>query len=125
MEKEIPAVVPNFELKPLDPEPTTTTAYPESRTKAYTETKSITYPDTRRRKRFIADLISLGIQGFIAFNTKRKVNQLKRGMKQLFERQHRMKNKVVKLEKDIISLACIAIEGLEHLQDELVRQGKH
>ena len=54
MEKEIPAVVPNFELKPIEPEPTTTTAYPEPRTKAYIETKSIAYPDTRRKKRFIS-----------------------------------------------------------------------
>ena len=28
MEKEIQAVVPNFELKPIEPEPTTTTALP-------------------------------------------------------------------------------------------------
>ena len=28
MEKEIPAMVPNFKLKPLEPEPTSTTAYP-------------------------------------------------------------------------------------------------
>ena len=125
IEKEIPAVVPNFKLKPLDPEPTTTTANPEPRTKAYIETKSIAYPDTRRKKRFIADLISLGIQGFTAFNTNRKVNQLKKGMKQLFEKQHRLENKVVKLEEDMISLVCITIEGLEHLQGELVRQGRH
>ena len=70
-------------------------------------------------------MISLGILGFTTFNTNRKVNQLKMGIKQLFERQHRMENKVVKLEKDMISLARIAIEGLEHLQGELVRQRKH
>ena len=109
MEKEIPAVVPNFELKPLEPEPATTTAYPEQRKKAYIETKSIAYPDTKRKRRFIADLISIGIHGFTLFNTNRKVNQLKRGMKELFERQHRLENKVVKLEEDIISLACITI----------------
>ena len=125
MEKEIPAVVPDFELKPPEPELSTTTAYPEQRTKAYIEIKSIAYPDTRRKKRFIADLISLGIQGFTAFSTNRKVNQLKRGMKQLFEKQHRLENKVVKLEEDMISLVHITIEGLEHLQGELVRQGKH
>ena len=45
MEKEIPAVVPYFELKQMEPE--TTTAYPP-----------------RRIKRFITDLISLGIQDF-------------------------------------------------------------
>ena len=93
MDKEIPAVIRNFELKPIEPEPTTATAYPEPRTKAYIETKSIAYPNTRRKKRFIADLISLGIQGFTAFNTNRKQNQLKRGMKMLFDRQHKLENK--------------------------------
>ena len=46
-------------------------------------------------------------------------------MKRLFERQHKLENKVVQLEKEMISLAHVAIEGLEHLQDELVRKGKH
>ena len=49
MEKEIPAVVPNFELKPLESELATTTANPEPRTNAYIETKSLSYPDTRRK----------------------------------------------------------------------------
>ena len=46
-------------------------------------------------------------------------------MKRLFDRQYKLENKVVQLEKDMISLAHVVIEGLEHLQDELVRQGKH
>ena len=46
-------------------------------------------------------------------------------MKRLFDEQHKLENKVVHLEKDMISLVHVAIEGLEHLQDELVRQGKH
>ena len=64
MEKESCAVVSDFELKTIEPEPTTTTA----------DTKA------RRVKRFITDLISLGIQGFTAFNTNIKQNQLKKGM---------------------------------------------
>ena len=60
MENEISAVVPNFELKQMEPE--TTTEY---------------LP--RRIKRLITDLISLGIQGFTAFNTHRKLSQLKKG----------------------------------------------
>ena len=44
-------------------------------------------------------------------------------MKQLFERQHKLENNLVQMEKDMISLACVTIEGLEHLQNELVRQG--
>ena len=46
-------------------------------------------------------------------------------MKKLFEQQHQLSNKVVKLEDDMISLAHVAIEGLEHLQGELIRQGRH
>ena len=122
MEKEIPAVVPNYKLKPLEPEPTATTAYPPTTTK---HIQAIAFPDTRRKKRFIADLISLGIQGFTAFNTNRNVNQLKKGMRRLFEGQHRLEKKVVKLENDMISLAHITMKGLKHLQNELIRQGRH
>ena len=46
-------------------------------------------------------------------------------MKRLFEGQHRLEKKVVKLENDMISLAHITMHGLEHLQNELVRQGRH
>ena len=121
MENEIPAVVPNYKLKPLGPEPATTT-YPTT-TQRYFET--VMMPELRRKKRFIADLISLGIQGFTAFNTNRKVKQLKKGMKKLFEEQHRLEKKVVKLENDMISLAHITKQGLEHLQNELIVQGRH
>ena len=67
MAKEIPTLVPNFELKPIESEPTTTT-YFESRTTAY----------PKRIERFTADLISLGIQGFTAFNTLSKQKQLEK-----------------------------------------------
>ena len=115
MEKEIPAVVPNFRLRQHE---LTTTVYPGIESESYVGIRS-------RKKRFITDLIRLGIQGFTAFNTNRKVNQLKKGMKKLFEQQHHLKNKVVKSEDDMISLAHVAIEGLQHLKGELIRQGRH
>ena len=62
MEKEIPTVVPDFKLRPA---PTETT---ESQ------------PNVKRVKRFITDLLSLGIQGFSAFYQNRKQNKLKKGM---------------------------------------------
>ena len=46
-------------------------------------------------------------------------------MKKLFEQKHHLENKVVRLEDDMISLAHVAIEGLQHLQGELIRQGRH
>ena len=47
------------------------------------------------------------------------------GMKKLFEQQHNLSHKVFKLEDDMITLAHVTIEGLEHLQGELIRQGRH
>ena len=58
MEKEIPAVVANIEPKPIESVPTIATAYSKA----------------KRGKSFTANLISLGIQGFTAFNTNRKQN---------------------------------------------------
>ena len=49
MEKEIPAVVPDFKLR----------LAPTETTKGQ--------PNAKRVKRFITDLLSLGIQGFNAF----------------------------------------------------------
>ena len=81
MEKEIPAVVPNFKLKKHE---FTTMTYSEMESESDIGTRS------QRKKRFITDLINLGIQGFTAFNTNRKVNQLKKEMKKLFEQQHHL-----------------------------------
>ena len=65
----------------------------------------------------------MGIQGFTAFNTNREVNQLKKGMKKLFEQKHHLENKVVRLADDMISLTHVTIEGIQHPQGELIRQG--
>ena len=69
MEVQIPAVVPNFRLREYQ---STTPTYPHIKSESYIGKRS-------RKKSFITDLISLGIQGFTAFNTNRKVNQLKKG----------------------------------------------
>ena len=66
MEKEIPAVVPDFKLRPAPTETTNEQA------------------NAKRVKRFITDLLSLGIQGFSAFYQNRKQNKLKKGMEKLF-----------------------------------------
>ena len=68
MEKEIPAVVLDLKLRPA---PTETTNG---------------QPNAKRVKRFIIDLLSLGIQGFSAFYQNRKQNKLKKGMEKLFKK---------------------------------------
>ena len=107
MEKQIPAVVPDFKLRPA---PTETT---EGQSNA------------KRVKRFITNLLSLGIQGFSAFYQNRKQNKLKKGMEKLFERQNKLNNRVIRLDNDMISLTRTTLMSLDHFQKELVRQGEH
>ena len=107
MEKEIAAVVPDFKLR-LAPTETTKSQ-----------------PNAKRMKRFITDLLSLGIQGFSAFYQNRKQNKLKKGMEKLFERQNRLDNRLSRLDNDMISLAMTTLMSLDHFQKELVRQGEH
>ena len=107
MEKEIPAVVPKFKLRPSPIETPTS------------------QPNVKRVKRFLTDLLSLGIQGFSAFYHNRKQNKLKKGMKKPFERQNKLENRISKLDNDMISLAKTTLKSLDHFQKELVRQGEH
>ena len=100
-------VVPDFKLRPA---PTETTKG---------------QPNAKRVKRFITDLLSLGIQGFSAFYQNRKQNKLKKGMEKLFERQDRLNNRVTKLDNDMISLARTTLMSSDHFQKELVRQGEY
>ena len=73
MEIEIPAVVPNFRLRQYQ---STTTIYPNIESESYVGKRS-------RKKRFITDLISLGIQGFTAFNTNRKGESVEEGNEEI------------------------------------------
>ena len=107
LEKEIPAVIHDFKLRPA---PTETTKG---------------QPNAKRVKTFITDLLSLGIQGFSAFYQNRKQNKLKKGMDKLFERQDKLNNRVTKLDSDMISLARTTLLSLDHFQKELVRQGEN
>ena len=75
MKIKILVVVPYFRLNEYR---TITSVYPNIEFGQYVEKRSI-------KKRFITDFISLGIQDFTVFNTNRKVNQLKKGIKKLFE----------------------------------------
>ena len=107
IEEEISAVVPDFKLRPA----------PTEATKGQ--------PHAKRVKRFITDLLSLGIQGFSAFYQSRKQNKLKKGMEILFERQNRLDNRVTRLDNDMISLARTTLISLDYFHKELVRQGEH
>ena len=65
MEKEIPAVIPDFKMRPITTETTNS------------------QPNAKRVKRFLTDLLSLGIQGFSVIFQSRKQDKLKKGMKNI------------------------------------------
>ena len=71
-----------------------------------------------REKRFISDLIGLGIQGISALLGHRKQNKLKKSMKHLLMRQQELDNKIVSLENDMMSLNTATLSELDYLRKE-------
>ena len=75
-----------------------------------------------REKRFITDLISLGIQGISALLNHRKQNKLQKGMKYLL-RQEALNNKIMALEDDMMSMTKATLSELDYLRKELESTG--
>ena len=65
-EEEFPAIIPNYKVGPIQ--------------ESHQLNKS---PMVSRKKRFITDIIGLGIQAFSAISQHRKQSKLQKGMKQL------------------------------------------
>ena len=70
-EEEFPAIIPNYKVGPIQE--------PQNQNKT---------PQVSRKKRFITDIIGLGIQAFSAISQHRKQSKLQKGMKQLKHRQN-------------------------------------
>ena len=60
-------------------------------------------PVVSRKKRFITDIIGLGIQAFGAISQHKKQSKLQKSMKQLKHRQDVLYHKIEALEDDMIS----------------------
>ena len=76
-EEEFPAIIPNYKVGPIKE--------PQQQNKS---------PQVSRKKRFITDIIGLGIQAFSAISQHRKQSKLERGMKQLKHRQNVLDHKI-------------------------------
>ena len=82
-----------------------------------------TSPVVSRKKRFLTDIIGLGIQAFSAISQHRKQNKLEKSMKHLKHRQDALDHKIEALEDDMISITKETFEELDYLRKELELTG--
>ena len=105
-EEEFPAIIPNYKVGPIKE--------PQQQNKS---------PQVSRKKRFITDIMALGIQAFSAISQHRKQSKLEKGMKQLKHRQNVLDHKIEVLEGDMLSITKETFEELDYLKRELELTG--
>ena len=99
--EQLPTILPNFKAEDI--------------IKPHFESSLGKKKRSTREKRFISDLIGLGIQGISAL--------LGGGMKYLLMRQQKLDNKIVSLENDKMSLTKATLSELDYLRKELESTG--
>ena len=109
--KQLPAIIPNFKPSDVEPEPNF-----EEEVK---EVKSV------RNRRFISDLISLGIQGISTYMNHRKQSKLAKGMKHLIKNQKTLTKRIMAVEDDMMSLTKATLKELEILRYDLRTTGMY
>ena len=105
-EEEFPAIIPNYKVGPIQE--------PHQLNKS---------PIVSREKRFITDIIGLGIQAFSAISQHRKQSKLQKSMKYLKHKQDVLDHKIEALEDDMISITKETFEELDYLKRELELTG--
>ena len=105
-QEELPAIIPNYKVGPMKKPQELNTS-----------------PVVSRKKRFLTDIIGLGIQAFSAISQHRKQNKLEKSMKHLKHRQDALDHKIEALEDDMISITKETFEELDYLRRELELKG--
>ena len=77
-----------------------------------------------RSKRFIADLIGLGIQGIISLLNHRKQGELKKGMKMLKDRNSQIQGRIRVVENEMMSLTQTQLADIKDLRDDIMVLGQ-
>ena len=102
-QEELPAIIPNYKVGPIkEPQELNTS------------------PVVSRKKRFLTDIIGLGIQAFSAINQHSNWTKLEKSMK---HRQDALDHKIEALEDDMISITKETFEELDYLRKELELTG--
>ena len=105
-QEELPAIIPNYKVGPMKKPQELNTS-----------------PVVSRKKRFLTDIIGLGIQAFSAISQHRKQTKLEQSMKHLKHRQDALDHKIEALEDDMISITKETFEELDNLRKELELTG--
>ena len=140
---DLPAVLPGFQVSDLGPNPWEHNHYHykiAERTdqkpisllgkavhavqEGYRRAKRAIKVIYKRGKRFISDLIGLGIQGITALLNHRKQNELKRGMKILAENQNKIQGKIEMVEDEMLSITQTHMEDIKELRDDIMVLGQ-
>ena len=105
-EEEFPAIIPNYKVGSIQE--------PHQLNKS---------PTVSRKKRFVTDIIGLGIKAFNAISQHRKQSKLQKSMKYWKHRQNVLDHKIEALEDDMISITKETFEELDYLKRELELTG--
>ena len=140
---DLPAVLPGFQVSDLGPNPWENNHYhykiaerTDQRStgllekavhavkEGYRRTKRAIKVILKRGKRFISDLIGLGIQGITALLNHRKQNELKKGMKILAENQNKIQGRIEMVEDEMLSITQTHMEDIKELRDDIMVLGQ-
>ena len=103
--KEIPAVVPNFDIDEVS------------------RPQELPHLVGNRTKRFVSELVTLGIQGISALLDRKKNNKIKEGMRQLNRKIDRTDRKVEAVQDSLLSFGRATMAEFDSLYQRLNIQG--
>ena len=139
---DLPAVLPGFQVSDLGPNPWENNYYiykiAQKTNEAiikrsvvmnyvvegYKRVKSSVRRIYHRGKRFIADLIGLGIQGITSLLNHRKQGELKKGMKMLKDRHSQIQRRMSVVENEMLSLTQTHLADIKDLRDNIMVLGQ-
>ena len=139
---DLPAVLPGFQVSDLGPNPWENNHYiykiaektSQARTirsvvmdyvvKGYKRVKRSIKKVYHRGKRFIADLIGLGIQGITSLLNHRKQGELKKGMRMLKNRHSQIQGRISVVENEMMSLTQTHLAEIKDYRDDIMVLGQ-
>ena len=139
---DLPAVLPSFQVSDLGPNPWVNNHYiykiaertsqgrmissavRDYASKGIKKVKRVAKKIYNRGKRFIADLIGLGIQGITSLLNHRKQRELKKGMKMLKDRHLQIQGRMSVVENEMLSLTQTQLADIKELRDDIMVLGQ-
>ena len=126
--EDLPAVLPYFDPNDLGPDPWED-AHLLHKDSDIEDLWNIRHKRAKgkrqRSRRFVQELIGLGIQGLSTYLQHRREKEFKNGMKELLKRQDQLGNKVQALENDMLSVAQAHVHDVQELRDQILYLGSY